>query len=195
MQQLALARALPLQRRDRWMWVLATGLGILLSLGPLLLIGYLVMRAMFVGWSGPIILQIGMVGAPGGALGGRAVYSLGSIIRLLSNRPFIPWEVSRVLIGIGLGVLVGGALSLAQFLVLRRKLARAGWWISATIAGMLLAELFAVPLFFSNRFLFLDVGRWDLLGDLSMLLLIVLGAGLGLGLIPGGVLAFRQAGE
>ncbi len=33
-QQLVLARALPLRRRDRWMWVLATGLGAFLSLAP-----------------------------------------------------------------------------------------------------------------------------------------------------------------
>ncbi len=90
-----------------------------------------------------------------GALGGKAVYSLGSIASLLDSGLIIPWEVARVLIGIGLGLFVGGGLGLAQLLALRRKLARAGWWILATIAGTLLAELFVVPLYFGSWLLFL----------------------------------------
>jgi hypothetical protein len=41
--------------------------------------------------------------------------------------------------------LIGGSVGFAQWLVLRRRVARAGWWIPATMAGWLAVRLAAGP--------------------------------------------------
>jgi len=61
------------------------------------------------------------------SLGGQAVQSSPAV-----SEP-APWLV--LLLAVGLGVAAGAVLSFAQWLTMRKKIGRAGWWIPANMAA------------------------------------------------------------
>ncbi len=67
---------------------------------------------------------------------------LASLVGWLAIAFVVAFGASESLIFVGLPFLVGGAvLGTAQWLVLRQAFAKAGWWLLATIMGLLIGWL------------------------------------------------------
>ena len=93
-----------------------------------------------------------------------------------------PGALVMYLAAAGMGLVLGPILASAQYVVLRRHVARAGWWIPAHAAAWMLA----LPLTFLGPSLMFDVGL-NALG-IAILLALILLAGAVVGAVHGLVL-------
>jgi hypothetical protein len=93
-----------------------------------------------------------------------------------------PPQTIVLLLAVGLGIVAGAVLSFAQYLVLRGKVSRAGWWIPANM----LAWAIGMPIIFGAIDLAFKLPEvWQ---STSLMVFALLGVGAIVGAIHGAVL-------
>ena len=97
-------------------------------------------------------------------LGVSVAYSVGDVVGFA-----VSFGLAKVVVAVVVGTVVGAPLGIAQWLVLRRQISRAGWWVLATSVGVAVTLVVGV----SDR----EIGWFDL-GLLARLAVLVVPLGI-----------------